>query len=143
IFFFVLLNNLFGAIPVLQLPSFSHSGAAYAIAIIAYVIWIAVGLRRFGSRYLKLAVVPKGVPRLMLALLVLLEIISNFIVRLLTHSLRLMATMLAERMFVLLAVSGAEYLIMQTDSIVNVGLGVLVVIGSVGLYFLELLIIVL
>src|SRR5699024_11500328 len=80
IFFFVLLNNLFGAIPVLQLPSFSHSGAAYAIAIIAYVIWIAVGLRRFGLCYLKLAVVPKGVPGWILPLLVPLEIISNFIV---------------------------------------------------------------
>lgn len=142
-FFFVLLNNLFGAIPVLQLPSFSHAGAAYAIAIIMYIVWIGVGLRHHGIKYFKLAVVPEGVPGWILPLLVPLEIISNFIVRPLTHSLRLMATMLAGHIIVMLAGSGAEYLITQTDSILNAGLGVAVVIGSVALYFLELLIMVL
>ncbi|HEY4557451.1 MAG TPA: F0F1 ATP synthase subunit A [Enteractinococcus sp.] len=142
-FFFVLLNNLFGAIPLLQLPSFSHAGAAYAIAIIMYIVWIGVGLRHHGIKYFKLAVVPEGVPGWILPLLVPLEIISNFIVRPLTHSLRLMATMLAGHMIVMLAGSGAEYLITQTDSLLNAGLGVAVVIGSVALYFLELLIMVL
>ncbi|GAA2030320.1 F0F1 ATP synthase subunit A [Yaniella flava] len=142
-FFFVLLNNLFGAIPVLQLPSFSHAGAAYAIAIIMYIVWIGVGLRHHGIKYFKLAVVPQGVPGWILPLLVPLEIISNFIVRPLTHSLRLMATMLAGHMIIMLAGSGAEYLITQTDSVFNAGLGVGVIIGSVALYFLELLIMVL
>ena len=142
-FFFVLLNNLFGAIPVLQLPSFSHAGAAYAIAIIMYIVWIGVGLRHHGIKYFKLAVVPEGVPGWILPLLVPLEIISNFIVRPLTHSLRLMATMLAGHMIIMLAGSGAEYLITQTDSIFSAGLGVGVIIGSVALYFLELLIMIL
>ena len=53
IFFFVLLNNLFGAIPVLQLPTFSHAGAAYGLALIVYAIWIGVGIKRHGVRYLK------------------------------------------------------------------------------------------
>lgn len=143
VFFFVLLNNLFGAIPVLQLPSFAHAGSAYAIAIIAYIIWIGVGLRHHGIKYFKLAVVPAGVPGWILPLMVPLEIISNFLVRPLTHSLRLMATMLAGHMIVMLAGSGAEYLITQTDSIFNAGLGILVIIGSVALYFFELLIMVL
>ncbi|HJF14494.1 MAG TPA: F0F1 ATP synthase subunit A [Enteractinococcus helveticum] len=142
-FFFVLFNNLFGAIPILQLPSFSHAGAAYSIAIIMYIVWIGVGLRHHGIKYFKLAVVPQGVPGWILPLLVPLEIISNFIVRPLTHSLRLMATMLAGHMIVMLAGSGAEYLITQTDSILNAGLGIGVIIGSVALYFLELLIMVL
>src|SRR5690625_5207449 len=142
-FFFVLFNNLFGAIPLLQLPSFSHAGAAYAIAIIMYIVWIGVGLRHHGIKYFKLAVVPEGVPGWILPLLVPLQLISNFIVRLLRHSLRLMATMLAGHMIVMLAGSGAEYLITQTDSILDAGLGVGVIIGSVALYFLELLIMVL
>src|SRR5690625_4874057 len=83
-FFFVLLNNLFGAIRLLQLPSFSHAGAAYAIAIIMYIVWIGVGLRHHGIKYFKLALVPEGVPGWILPLLVPLEIISNFIVRPLT-----------------------------------------------------------
>ena len=117
IFFFVLLNNLFGAIPVLQLPTFSHAGAAYGLALIVYAIWIGVGIKRHGVRYLKLAVVPSGVPGWILPLLVPLEIISNFIVRPLTHSLRLMATMLSGHMIVMLAGAGAAYLITQTGSL--------------------------
>ncbi|NLZ98923.1 MAG: F0F1 ATP synthase subunit A, partial [Micrococcus sp.] len=99
--------------------------------------------RHHGIKYFKLAVVPKGVPSWILPLLVPLEIISNFIVRPLTHSLRLMATMLAGHMIIMLAGSGADYLITQTDSIFNAGLGIMVIIGSVALYFLELLIMVL
>lgn len=140
LFFFVLLNNLFGAIPVLQLPTFSHAGSAYALAIIVYVIWIGVGFRHHGGKFAKLAVVPSGVPGWILPLLVPLEIISNFIVRPLTHSLRLMATMLAGHMIVMLAGTGAAFLMTQMDSLAMKGLGVLVILGSVALYFLELLI---
>ena len=142
-FFFILLNNLFGAIPFLQLPSFSHAGSAYAMAIIIYGTWIAVGLKNHGIRYFKLAVTPPGVSPVMLILLVPLEIISNFIVRPLTHSLRLMATMLAGHIIVMLAASGARHLIVVQDSLAMNGVGVLVIAGSVAMYFLELLIMVL
>ena len=111
----------------------------------SYAPWFAVGLvlaelERHGVRYLKLAVVPSGVPGWILPLLVPLEIISNFIVRPLTHSLRLMATMLSGHMIVMLAGAGAAYLITQTGSLALQGTGILVILGSVALYFLELLI---
>src|SRR5699024_3438897 len=119
IFFLVLLNNLFGAIPVLQLPSFSHSGAAYSIALIAYVIWTALGFGRLGVPSLTLALAPTGLTGWILPLLVPLGTRSNSIVRPLTRSLGLMATRRAGHMTALLAGSGAEYLITETDSIVN------------------------
>lgn len=143
VFMFVLLNNIFGAIPLLQLPSFSHAGSAYAIALIIYFTWIGVGVQKHGIRYFKLAVVPSGVPGWIMPLMVPLEIISNFIVRPLTHSLRLMATMLAGHMIVALAGSGAQYLIVVQDSILLNATGVAVIAGSVAMYFLELLIMVL
>ena len=143
VFFFILVNNLFGAIPFLQLPSFSHAGAAYAMAAIVYVTWIGVGVQKFGIRYFKLAVVPAGVPKAVLPILIPLEIISNFVVRPLTHSLRLMAVMLAGHVIVMLAGSGAEFLITQQDSLALNATGVLVLIGFVPLYFLELLMMVL
>ncbi len=143
IFFFILVNNLFGAIPFLQMPSFSHAGAAYAMAGIVYITWIAVGLQKNGLRYFKLAVVPSGVPKYILPVLVPLEIISNFIVRPVTHSLRLMAVMLAGHIIVMLAGSGAEFLIVQQDGLLMNATGVLVLLGFVSLYFLELLMMVL
>lgn len=143
LFFFVLLNNLFGAIPFLQLPSFSHAGSAYALAIIVYIIWIGIGLRRHGIGYFKLAVAPSGVPGWIMPLIVPLEIISNFLVRPLTHSLRLMATMLAGHMIVMLAGTGAQFLIMETGNVALQSTGVLVILGFVAMYFFELLIMVL
>lgn len=143
VFLFTLLNNIFGAIPFLQLPSFSHAGSAYAIAAIIYFVWIGVGVQKHGIRYFKLAVVPTGVPGWILPLLVPLEIISNFIVRPMTHSLRLMATMLSGHMIVVLAGSGAQYLIMEQENILLNATGVAVIAGFVAMYFLELLIMVL
>lgn len=143
VFTFTLLNNIFGAIPFLQLPSFAHAGSAYALALIIYFTWIGVGVQKHGIRYFKLAVVPSGVPGWILPLLVPLEIISNFIVRPLTHSLRLMATMLAGHMIVVLAGSGAAFLITQQDNILLNITGVGVIAGSVAMYFLELLIMIL
>ncbi|GAA1663232.1 ATP synthase subunit a [Citricoccus zhacaiensis] len=140
LFFFVIVNNLFGAVPFLQLPSFSHAGSAYALALIVYIIWIGLGIKRNGLKYFKLAVVPSGVPGWILPLLVPLEVISTFLVRPLTHSLRLMATMLSGHMIIMLAGAGAQFLIMETGNVALQATGVLVVLGSVAMYFLELLI---
>ncbi|WP_390905044.1 F0F1 ATP synthase subunit A [Nesterenkonia marinintestina] len=143
VFFFVLVNNLVGAVPLLQLPSFSHVGAAYAMAGIVWFTWVGVGIRLHGLRYFKLATVPSGVPGWLLPLLVPIEILSNFVIRPITHSLRLMAVMLAGHIIVMLAGSGAEFLIVQQDSLGMNATGVLVLFGFVPLYFLELIMMVL
>jgi F-type H+-transporting ATPase subunit a len=142
LFFFILVNNIFGAIPILQLPSFSHPGGAYLLAALVYVTWIGVGIKRNGLRYFKLAVVPSGVPWYILPLVVPIEIISNFLVRPMTHSLRLFATMLAGHLIVVIAGSGIEFLLMQESALMK-GASALVLIGSIAMYMLEALIMVL
>ena len=92
---------------------------------------------------MKLMTVPSGVPKPLLLILTPLEFLSNFIIRPLTHSLRLMAVMLAGHIIVMLAGSGAEFLIAQQEGIANAGLGVAVLLGSIPLYFLELIMMVL
>lgn len=143
VFFFVLVNNLFGAIPLLQLPSFSHAGAAYAMAGMVWLVWVILGFTLHGGKYLKMATVPSGVPGWLLPLLVPIEFLSNFLIRPLTHSLRLMAVMLAGHVIVMLAGSGAEYLVMQQEGIGWSGLGIGVLLGFIPLYFLELVMMVL
>ena len=78
LFFFILVNNIYGAIPLFQLPTMSHVGGAYFLAALVYVTWIGVGLKKFGPRFLKLTVVPAGVPWYILPIVVPIEIISNF-----------------------------------------------------------------
>ncbi|MGO4384820.1 F0F1 ATP synthase subunit A [Specibacter sp. RAF43] len=142
LFFFILLNNLFGAIPLIQLPSFSHVSGPYFLALLVYVIWIGMGVRVNGLRYFKLAVVPSGVPWYILPLVVPIELISNFVVRPMTHSLRLFATMLAGHLIVMIAGSGIEFLLAQ-ESILLKGTSLLVLGGAIAMYMLEALIMVL
>lgn len=141
-FFFIIVNNLFGAIPGLQLPSFSHPGSAYAIAAIFYILWVGIGIQKHGLRYFKLAVVPSGVPWYILPIVVPIEIISNFLVRPVTHSLRLFATMLAGHLIVMLAGSAIEFMA-TSGSILLAGTSVLVLGGALAMYMLEILIMVL
>ncbi len=142
LFFFILVNNIYGAIPILQLPTFSHVGGAYVLAALVWFIWIGLGFKKYGVRYLKLATVPSGVPWYLLPMIVPIEIISNFLVRPITHSLRLFATMLAGHLIVGVAGSGIEFLIAQ-ENILLQGTSVLVLAGAVAMYFLEALIMVL
>ncbi|WP_309082093.1 F0F1 ATP synthase subunit A [Zhihengliuella sp.] len=139
LFFFILVNNLFGSIPLLQLPTTSHVGTSYALAGIVYILWIVLGIRTHGIGYFKVAVVPSGVPKAFLLPVVLIEIVSNFVVRPLTHSLRLFATMLAGHMIIALAASGSAFLLTQTSGIVP-ALGVLTMAGGVGMYLFEIFI---
>jgi F-type H+-transporting ATPase subunit a len=139
LFFFILVNNIYGAIPVIQLPSFSHVGGAYVMAGIVYFTWIIIGIKKNGLKYFKLATVPSGVPWYILPIVVPIEIISNFLVRPVTHSLRLFATMLAGHLIVMLAGSGIEFLVMQENVLLK-GASVLVLVGAVAMYMLEALI---
>ncbi|WFR83020.1 F0F1 ATP synthase subunit A [Arthrobacter sp. Y-9] len=142
LFFFILVNNIYGAIPVIQLPSFSHVGGAYVLAGLVYLTWIVIGVKKNGIRYFKLATVPSGVPFYILPLVIPIEIISNFVVRPITHSLRLFATMLAGHLIVMIAGSGIEFLISQ-ESVLLKGTSILVLAGAVAMYMLEALIMVL
>jgi F-type H+-transporting ATPase subunit a len=142
LFFFILLNNIYGAIPFFQLPTMSHVGSPYFLAGLVYVIWIGVGLKKFGPKFIKLTIVPSGVPWFILPIVVPIEIISNFIVRPMTHSLRLFATMLAGHLVVALAGSGIAFLIAQ-ESLLLKGTSLLVLVGAIAMYMLEALIMVL
>lgn len=139
LFFFILVNNIYGAIPLLELPTFGHVGGAYGLALLVFFLWIGVGLKKYGLRYFKLAVVPSGVPWYLLILVVPIEIISNFLVRPMTHSLRLFATMLAGHMIVLIAGYSLEFLVNLENPFAKAS-SVLVVVGFLAMYMLEALI---
>ena len=108
LFFFILINNLFGLVPVLQFAPFSRVSFAYGLAGLVWIIYNAVGIARQGfGGYLKLQTVPVGCPgRRSCSLLVPLEFLSNILVRPVTLSLRLFANMFAGHLLLLLFASG-------------------------------------
>jgi F-type H+-transporting ATPase subunit a len=139
LFSFVLVNNLWGVFPLLLLPTPSHVGWAYGLALLVWVIYNGVGIKKFGPLgYLKNTTLPAGVPKAMWPLIIPLEFLSNIIIRPLTLSLRLFANMFAGHLLILVFVLGGEYLLLHSDSIVNNVAGVVAWIFSMAIFTLEI-----
>jgi len=140
LFFFLLINNLFGSIPLIQFPTFSRASMAYALAGLSWVIYNAVGIRKHGFvGYLKLQTVPSGVTPLMYPLLIPLEFFSNLVVRPITLALRLFANMFAGHLLVMLFATGGLYLIQHVGGVGYVA-GPVAWILAIAIVFLELLV---
>jgi F-type H+-transporting ATPase subunit a len=140
LFFFILLNNFFGSIPFIQFPTFSRSGMVYSLAILSWVIYNAVGIKKHGFvGYFKLQSVPAGITGPMLLLLVPLEFMSNILVRPVTLALRLFANMLAGHLLLILFALGGEYLLLHGAMLVK-PVGILAWVLFIAISFLELLI---
>jgi F-type H+-transporting ATPase subunit a len=92
LFMFVLAGNLIGMVPY-TFTYTSHIIVTFAMAIVIFIGVTAIGVKRHGLHFLSLFA-PKGVPWILLLLLVPIEMISYFI-RPFTLSIRLFANMLA------------------------------------------------
>ena len=139
LFFFILLNNVAATIPLVQFPTFSHIGWAYSAAILSWVIYNGVGIRKHGLLgYLKLQTMPAGVPLWLLPLMIPIEFISNIVVRPISLSLRLFANMFAGHILLLVFVLGGEYLVFEANSIALAGVGILTWIMGLAIGGLEL-----
>jgi F-type H+-transporting ATPase subunit a len=112
LFTFVLVNNWFGIVPMLQFPTFSRVGFAYALAIITYLVYHFVGVKRQGlGHYLKGIAFMPGVPKPIYVLLTPIEIATFFVVRPFTLGLRLFANMFAGHLLLLVFILGGEHLL--------------------------------
>jgi F-type H+-transporting ATPase subunit a len=92
LFVFILFCNLLGLVPYAFTPT-SHIIVTFAMAAVVFIGVTIIGFVRHGVHFLSLFV-PKGVPFVLLLLLVPIEIISYF-VRPFSLSIRLFANMLA------------------------------------------------
>ena len=139
LFCFVLVNNLWGIFPLFLLPTASHAGWAYGLAILVWLVYNAVGVSKHGFfGYVKHTVLPPGVPKWMWPLIIPLEFFSNIIVRPATLSLRLFANMLAGHLLVLLFVLGGEYLLFESEGLLNRAAGAVSLLFSMAIFALEL-----
>jgi F-type H+-transporting ATPase subunit a len=127
-------------IPFLQFPTFSRSGMVYGLAIMSWVIYNAVGIKKHGFvGYFKLQSVPSGIKGPILLLLVPLEFMSNIVVRPVTLALRLFANMFAGHLLLILFALGGEYLLLHGATLVK-PVGILAWLLFIAVAFLEILI---
>lgn len=120
-FSFVLVNNIFGLIPVIQFPTFSHIGFPLALSLfIVYPLWHYVGIRRHGFiGHIKHQLVPPGVPKPVLLLLVPVEAFVKFIMNPLTHAIRVFAAMFAGHLILIVFTVAGEYLLFEASGAVK------------------------
>ncbi len=93
VFFFILVNNLLGVVPGMH-PGTGTIGVTFALALISFVYFIYVGVKKDGGwGYIK-SLKPKGVPFPLDWLVWLIELFSTFL-RLITLAVRLFCNMFA------------------------------------------------
>lgn len=142
IFLFILVNNFYGVIPLIQFPTMSHIGYTTALALITWLVYNIVGIAKHGFfGYLKHQTVPAGISGPILIMLVPLEFFSNIIVRPFTLALRLFATMFAGHLLLMLFSVGGVYLILNYSPVVlGVTTGVLSFLIGIAVSFLDMLV---
>jgi F-type H+-transporting ATPase subunit a len=123
-FILILVNNVFGVIPPVQFPTMSRFGFPAAIALVVFVLYHYLGVRKMGvAGYFK-HMVPQGVPAWVLVILVPLELLTYFFTRPVTLALRLFGNMFAGHLLLVLFVTGGEYLVLHAGNVALAPVGV-------------------
>jgi F-type H+-transporting ATPase subunit a len=95
-FSFIFVCNIWEVIPVAQMPVNARIALPMFMALLVYVMYHFVGIKRQGlGGYLKNSLVPPGVPKAILPLLVFIELITLLITKPLSLCVRLFANMFA------------------------------------------------
>jgi F-type H+-transporting ATPase subunit a len=141
LFFFIAVNNLFGIIPPFQLPGTSKIAIPRGHAVIVWVIYNYLGIKRAGFvGYFKAMMFPPGIPWPVYFLLAPIELLSNVIVRPVTLCLRLTLNMFAGHLVLVLFVLGGEYLLLEYGGLVGVLAGSVSILASIVVTFFEMFI---
>jgi F-type H+-transporting ATPase subunit a len=116
-FCFIFLSNIFGIIPGIQFPVTSRIAVPAFLALLSWLIFIGVGIRTQGFGYFKNVLFPPGVPKPIYVLVTPIELISTFLVRPLTLSIRLFANMMAGHLLLSIFFLGTAYLLAKPSTI--------------------------
>lgn len=96
LFSFIFVCNIFGVIPLIQMPVNARMALPAFMAILVWVIFNVVGIAKQGFfGYFKSMLFPPGVPKALYILVTPIEFVSTIFVRPLSLAVRLFANMLA------------------------------------------------
>lgn len=95
LFLFILVLNIWEVIPGIQFPPTSRMGIPGYLAIQTYVIYLVVGFKNQGIKYLTGHLFPPGVPKALYVLVTPIEFVQLFLVRPFSLAVRLLANMMA------------------------------------------------
>lgn len=116
LFCFILVNNLFGIVPGIQVSPNSHIAFPAILAVISWLLFVSVGIRRFGFvPYFKKSLILPA-PWFIQPLLIPIEFVSTFLVRPFTLAVRLFANMFAGHVILLVFTLGG-FALLNADAL--------------------------
>lgn len=109
IFFMVLFMNITGIIPFLNLAGTAIVAVPLTLAVISYVTFIYAGLRKSPKNFVKNSLFPSGVPWPIYIIVTPIELISTFIIRPVTLTLRLLMNMMVGHLLLVLFFAATQF----------------------------------
>ncbi|WP_395246113.1 F0F1 ATP synthase subunit A [Agromyces sp. MMS24-K17] len=110
-FFLVLFMNITGVIPGLNIAGTSVIGVPLVLAIVSYLTFIYAGVKKSPKNFFKNSLFPAGVPWPVYIIVTPIELISTFVIRPVTLTLRLMMNMIVGHLLLVLFFSATQFFI--------------------------------
>ncbi|AWB85905.1 F0F1 ATP synthase subunit A [Mycetocola zhujimingii] len=111
IFFMVAAMNITGIIPFLNIAGTSVIGVPLVLALISYVTFIYAGVRKSPGKFFKNALFPAGVPWPVYIIVTPIELISTFVIRPVTLTLRLLMNMVVGHLLLVLFFAATQFFV--------------------------------
>jgi len=139
----VLAFNITGVVPLLNVASTSLIGMPIVLALWVYVMYLAVGIKKFGlGGYLKNNLLPPGLPPVLYILVTPIEALQVFLFRPATLALRLTANMISGHLILVLCFSGTQFFLFGATGILK-GAAVISLTAGIAFTLFEILVAVL
>lgn len=113
IFFMVLFMNLTGIIPGLNIAGTSIIAVPLLLALVSYVTFIYAGIRKSPKNFFKNALFPSGVPWPIYFIVTPIELISTFVIRPVTLTLRLLMNMMVGHLLLVLFFAATQFFLVE------------------------------
>ncbi|MBF4573798.1 F0F1 ATP synthase subunit A [Herbiconiux sp. VKM Ac-1786] len=109
IFFMVLFMNITGIIPFLNIAGTSVIGVPLVLAVVAWFAFIYAGIKKHPGAFFKNALFPPGVPKALYIIVTPIELVSTFVLRPVTLTLRLLMNMVVGHLLLVLFFSATQF----------------------------------
>lgn len=122
-FFGTLAMNLAGILPGANIAATSVVAVPAVFALITYITYIGSGIKALGAgRFFSAQLLPPGLPKAMYLLITPIEFLSNFIVRPVTLTIRLLANMMAGHLLLGMTYFGTAVLLHELSALSTAGI---------------------
>ena len=143
IFFLVLFLNITGIVPGFNIAGSSVIGIPLLLAVTAYITFIYAGLKKHPGAFLRNALFPPGVPWYFYIVVTPIELVSTFILRPVTLTLRLLMNMIVGHLLLVLLFSATHFFFLGFESWFGYAFGAGTLAFAIAFSFFEILVAVL